>query len=215
MNLPSLLRRRPTGGPPIALPSVLDRLSDRWWGLPPRVRGALLVVAAVLALAAVGRGAARSPWGVPTTVLVAGTGLGPGDVVAADAVTEVTRPGGLLPDDALASLDQLPTPARVRGVVPAGAVLTRRHVATGVAGLLEPGEAAVPVARDGHPPLQAGQLVDAVVTTTRGTGSRVAAAARVLATDATWAWVAVPVDRVEALAGAASSGQLVLAVRGG
>lgn len=215
MDLPTLLPRRTTGGPPLALPPVLDRCSDRWWGLPPRLRGVVLAVVVVLALAAVGRGAARSPWGPPTRVLVAGTDLAPGDPVAADALTEATRPADLLPDDALAGLEQLPAQARVRGVVPAGSVLTRRHLASGVAGLLEPGETAVPVARDGHPPLQAGQLVDAVVTTTQGTGSTVATRARVLAVDGTWAWIAVPVDQVEVLAGAAGSGQLVLAVRGG
>lgn len=215
MDLTSLLRRRTTGGSPVALPSLLDRCSERWWGLPPRLRAALLVVLVLLALAAVGRGAARSPWGAPTTVLVAGADLTPGDPVGTGALVEATRPAELIPHDALGSLEQLPTQARVRGVVPAGSVLTRRHVAGGIAGLLEPGETAVPVARDGHPPLQAGQLVDAVVTTPQGTGSTVATGARILATDDTWAWIAAPVDQVEVLAGAAGSGQLVLAVRGG
>lgn len=214
MDLPNL-RRRPSGGTPVALPPVLDRLSEWWWARSPRVRAGLLLLVVLVALAAVSSGAVRSPWGDPTTVLVAGADLAPGDRLDPGAVSRATRPDALVPADALTELDDLPARARVRGLVPAGTVLTHRHVAGGVAGLLEVGEAAVPLPRDGHPPLRAGQLVDAVVTTARGTGARVATGARVLATDATWAWIAVPTDRVEALAGAAGSGHLVLAVRAG
>lgn len=214
MDLSRLSPRVPSGTP-VALPALLDRASERWWRLPPRVRTILVVVMALLALALVGRGATRSPWGPPTEVLVPAADLAPGDVVGPDAVRRTTRPADLVPADALTGVDQLPDDARLRGAAPAGTVLTRRHLAAGLAGLVAADEAAVPVPRGGQPPLRAGQVVDAVVTTVQGTGTRVAGDARVLAVDADWTWLAVPADRVDVLAGAATSGQLVLAVRTG
>lgn len=199
----------------MALPEPFDGLSERWWRLAPRLRAALVVVLAVLLLALAGHGAARSPWGAPTEVLVTTSDLSPGQAVDAGVVGGTERPGNLVPGDALTGLDQLPGDARVHGRVPAGTVLTERHLATGIAGLVDAHEAAVPVPRDGQPPLRAGQVVDAIVTTVQGTASRVAAQARVLAVDADWLWVAAPTDRADALAGAATSGQLVLVVRGG
>lgn len=215
MDPSRLLPSRAPSGPPVALPALLDRVSERWWRLPPRVRVAVVALVAVLVLAAVGRGATRSPWGAPTPVLVARSDLAPGDPVTSDALRTASRPDDLVPPDALTEPGQLPTGARVRGTLPAGTVLTARHLAPGVAGLVAPDEVALPVPRDGQPPLQAGQAVDAIVTSVQGTGTRVASDARVLAVDVDWLWVATPADRVDALAGAATSGQLVLVVRGG
>ena len=130
-------------------------------------------------------------------------------------LTVVDRPSGLVPPDAVRSPGRLPAEARVRGTVPAGAVLTDRHLAEGMAGLLDPGEAAVPVARDGRPAPAAGRRVDVVATSAGGTGTRVATGARVLALDAEWVWLGVPDGALEAVAAGAGAGQLVLAVRPG
>lgn len=213
--LPRRSRDRPgPGGAPITLPAPFDGISERWWRLSPRLRAGLVVALVVLLLALAGRGAARSPWGAPTPVLVTTSDLAPGQAVGVGVVGGADWPAQLVPDDALTDLGQLPADARVRGAAPAGTVLTERHLATGVAGLVDADEAAVPVPRDGQPPLRAGQVVDAIVTTVQGTASRVAPDARVLAVDADWLWVAAPAGRADALAGAATSGQLVLVVRG-
>ena len=105
------------------------------------------------------------------------------------------------------------TPLRLAGPVRAGAVLTRGALATGVAGLLDDGDAAVAVPVDGLPTVTAGDRVDVVATRNDGTGARVASAARVLAVDGAFLWLGVPTDRVDAVAAAGAAGRLTLAVR--
>lgn len=220
MDLPRLprplpRRRRSRGGAPPPLPRVLDGLVERWWRLLPRVRLGIGLLVAVAALALVGRGATASPWGPSRTVLVAATDLATGQALTPGVTASASWPTALVPDDAL-SADDLATAdgdVRVAGPIVAGSVLVRRHVVTGIAGLLDDGQAAVPVPVDGLPQVVAGDLVEVVATSPDGVGRRVASAARVLAVDGGFLWLGVPADRVDPVAAAGAAGRLTLAVR--
>lgn len=194
----------------MALPAALDVVSERWWRLSPRLRAVVVGVAIVGALALVGRGATTSAWGPPRPVLVLVADLPAGAAVQPADVERVSWPADLVPTDALT---ELPPDARVRAPTIADSALTDRHLAAGLAGLLAPGEAAVPVPLDGLPEVVAGDVVDVVTATPDGTGHRAATAARVLAVDTTSLWLAVGADRVDAVAAAAASGRVTLAVR--
>lgn len=218
MELPRLPRPpRRARGPrrwrhtaPVALPGALDAVSERWWRLPPRLRAVVVAVAMVTTLALVGRGATTSAWGAPRQVLVLVADLPAGAAVGPADVERVAWPDDLVPPDAVT---ELPADARVRAPTTADSVLTARHLASGLAGLLSDGEAAVPVPLDGLPDVAAGDVVDVVTATPDGTGHRAASAARVVAVDATSLWLAVDADRVDAVAAAAASGRVTLAVR--
>lgn len=194
----------------MALPAVLDRVSERWWRLSPRVRAAVVVVLTVAVLALVGRGATTSAWGPPQQVLVLQTDLPAGATVEATDAQHAQWPADLVPADALV---ELPDEARVRGPAAADAVLTRRHLASGLASLLEAGEAAVSVPLDGLPQVAAGDVVDVVAATPDGAGQRAATAARVVAVDPAFLWLAVDQADVDAVAAAGAAGRVTLAVR--
>lgn len=200
-------------GAPIALPPVLDRLADRWWALPPRVRTATLVVLVVVALALVGRGATASPWGPPGPVLVAATDLPAGHPVSTADVRVATWPTGLVPDGALTAPADVPADARTSGPVTAGTVLTPHLLADGVTGLLAEGRTAVPVPGDGLGSVRPGDRVDVVATSMDGSGRRVATGADVLAVDGEHLWLGVDADAVDAVAAAGAAGRITLAVR--
>jgi pilus assembly protein CpaB len=201
-----------SGGPPV-LPAWLDRLSERWWGLPPRARAALVVAGIVLALVAIGRGATRSPWGPPVPVLVAAADLEPGVPVGAAELRSAQWPAGLAPNDTITALADLPADARMRSAVPAGTPLTGRHLVSGLAGLVAPGHVAVSVPRDGLPIVPTGALVDVVTAGVHGEAARVTAGARVLALDGDWVWLGVPAEQADAVATAAVTGRVLLAIR--
>jgi pilus assembly protein CpaB len=196
------------------LPPWVDAVSEHWWSLSPRVRAVVLTSLAIVALALVGRGATRSPWGPPMTVLVAAADVAPGSEVGPADVREARWPSRLVPADAFtgAPADVLPPGARARWPVPAGSVLTARHLGAGMAGLVGEGEAAVSVPRDELPAVAAGDVVDVIASDLEGRGTRVAAAARVLAADGAFLWLAVPSDRVTAVAAAGAAGRITLAV---
>lgn len=195
------------------LPAWLDRLSERWWGLPPRARATLVVVAIVLALVVVGRGATRSPWGPPVPVLVATADLEPGAPIDPGQLRAAQWPADLVPDDSITALADLPDDARVRSSVPAGAPLTGRHLVSGLAGLVAPGHVAVSVPRDGLPIVPTGARVDVVTAGVHGESARVTAGARVLALDGDWVWLGVPAEQADAVATAAVTGRVLLAIR--
>lgn len=198
--------------PPVALPAVVDAVSERWWGLPPRVRALAVALATVAALALLGRGATRSPWGPPTDVLVAVDDLPGGAPVTADLLRPARWPADLVPHDAVTSADLGPD-VRLRGAVVAGAPVTRRQLAVGLGGMVAEGHAAVAVPVDGLPHVDAGDAVDVVATGLDGVGRRVATAARVLAVDDAFLWLDVPTHEVDAVAAAGAAGRLTLAVR--
>lgn len=218
-GMPSLPRtrhrpsRRTAGGRgPIALPTAVDAISERWWRLSPRTRTGLLALLVVLALALVGRGATTSPWGPPREVLVAATDLDAGHRLAPSDLRPARWPARLVPHDALAA-DALPPDARLVRATTAGAVVTRRHVTAGIAGLLQAGEAAVAVPLDGLPTVTPGDRVDVVASTPDGTGRRLATDAAVLAADPAFLWLAVDADAVDPIAAAGAAGRLTLALR--
>jgi len=211
-RLRDLLPGLTTGGPPV-LPAWLDRLSEWWWSRPPRLRVALAVLAVLLALVVVGRGATRSPWGPPVPVLVTAVDLEPGVHVDGHDLRTVPWPAGLVPDDAVTALADLPDEARVRSAVPAGTPLTVRHLVSGLAGLLESGQVAVAVPRDGLPVVPTGARVDVVTAGVHGEAARVTAAARVLALDGDWVWLGVPAEQADSVATAAVTGRVLLAIR--
>jgi Flp pilus assembly protein CpaB len=201
-----------SGGPPV-LPAWLDRLSEWWWGRPPRLRTVLVAVAILLGLVVIGRGATRSPWGPPTQVLVATADLEPGTPIDGDRLRAAQWPGGLVPDDAIIAVADLPDDARVRSNVPAGTPLTARHLVTGLAGLVAPGHVAVSVPRDGLPIVPTGARVDVVTAGVHGEAARITAGARVLALDGDWVWLGVPAEQADAVATAAVTGRVLLAIR--
>lgn len=212
MDLPRLPRLgAPLRGRPFVLPAVLDRVSRAWWQLGPRLRGALVAVAVVALLALAGRGASTSAFGPPVEVVVAGRDLAAGAVLDGAAVARRTWPADLVPDDALTDA----AGGRLRGPVVAGQVLTERHLVAGLAGLLEPGQAAVAVPLDGLPVVVPGDVVDVVAATPDGRGQRAASGVSVLAVDSGWLWLGVPDAAVDLVAASGAAGRLSLGVRSG
>lgn len=199
-------------GPPPALPPLLDRLAERWAGAGPRVRlllGALLA-AAVLAVA--GRGAATSPWGPEAPVLVAARDLPAGRALAPGDLEEATWPQRLVPRGAPTSAAAVGGRTLAVGL-PAGTPLAPSHLAVdGVAADLPADRVAYPLPLTDGTVLAAGQHVDLVAGDGSGGGLRLAAGARVLAVDATTAWVAVRRSEAPAVAGAVAWGQVVAVV---
>lgn len=184
------LRRALAASAPVALPAVLDGVAERWWSLTPRARATVGVALAVVALGAVLARTLLSPYGPPTTVLVAARDLTAGEALSADAVERRVWPRDLMPTDALSE------PAgRVAAFVPAGAVVTARHVEVrGPAAALVAGTVALPVPLDLVPDLPVGARVDLLAVGRDGEGVVLARDAAVLLRDEAATWVAVGRD---------------------
>ncbi|HUH08457.1 MAG TPA: hypothetical protein VML96_11730 [Egibacteraceae bacterium] len=131
-------------GPLPALPRPLDALSERWASLRPRVRLALIALAAICAVAAVTARvrAAESRWGgAPVTALVATEHLAVGDQPKGLRAT-------LLPPQAVPStaVTRISGDESLALALPEGAVLTQAHLdPRGPAAGLDPSLRAVPV----------------------------------------------------------------------
>lgn len=194
---------RPWHGPPPTLPELVDRASDRWFGLPPRLRAAVIAAGAVGLLLLAGAGAARSPWGPPVEVLVATVDLEAGAPVAPDHVRTERRPAGLVPDDAVRELGEVAAP-RAAGTVVAGSILTLRHLAGDpITRGLADGRAAYPVDSAALPPLRAGQRLDLVAGDLEGRGRTLARDVRVVAVTDGTVWLDVARDDAPDIAAAA------------
>jgi hypothetical protein len=112
-------------GPPLVLPAALDRLSERWWSLTPRMRTLLVVVAgAVLIGGAQWRVAeAQRRWGgPPRRALIAVRDAAAGQT---PQLRPARLPPALVPRDAPQRVDD---DVRLALALPEGAVLTRAHV---------------------------------------------------------------------------------------
>jgi Flp pilus assembly protein CpaB len=207
-DLAGTIRER-LAGPLPHLPERLDGLSERWWGLRPRIRVGLTVFACVVLASLPLLRTARSAWGPPVPVLVATVDLEAGALLDTAAVVPAQRPASLVPADAL----QEPTGILTMPVL-AGTVLTERHRAATLPSLLRSGEVAVPVPTDLQPHVAAGAVVDLLSAAFDGQGRTIAVGGRVLQVDAAWIWVAVPEQAAADAAAAAVDQRLILAVRG-
>jgi hypothetical protein len=197
------------GGAPLVLPGPLDAMSDRWWGLAPRTRTWLVL----LALAAVLSGAAlrtvASPYGVPVPVLVAVTDLPTGTDLDAGMVRAERWPADLVPAG-----HRVDPRGTLTAPLPTGAVLTDRHVTdAGLAGLVGPGRSAVPLPAELVPDLPIGTEVQVVATGVDGAGAVLADRAEVIAADGASLWVAVPDAAAADVAAAGLRGAIAVAVR--
>lgn len=155
-------------GPHVRLPRPLDACSEWWSRRPPRMRmltGAVMVVAALLALDARGRAVDARWGGPPRTVLVATQGMSVGDPLSSVRIAHL--PPAAVPPGALAQLHGEPVLALA---LPEGAVVTRAHVdARGPAAGLPDGMRAVPVPTEPGWGVVEGGWVD---VWTLGTGAR-------------------------------------------
>lgn len=206
-----LLRRR-VDGPPIALPAVLDRCSERWWRLPPRARGGLVVLAALVLVGAMQARVAqvRSAWGgPPRRVLVAVHDAGVGE---RPPVRATLVPPALAPRDAPQRVSH---DARLAFALPAGTVLTRSHLsARGPAAGLPPDLRVVPMPVDPGWDVRSGGWVDVWALTTTGASTRIAEHRPVLAVvtddDPPSALVGLATDEVAAAMRGLAGGQVLL-----
>lgn len=141
----SLLPRpsRSVRGPLPALPAAIDRCSERWWRLPPRLR-VLTLVLALCCLLAVDQwrvAQAQRDWGgPPRRALVA---VQHANVGERPRLRPVALPPALVPSDAP---QHVPDDTRLALALPEGAVLTRPHVSPrGPAVGLDPSLRVVPL----------------------------------------------------------------------
>jgi pilus assembly protein CpaB len=202
------LRGRALPGPPVPLPRLLDDLAERWWDATPRGRGAVGLLIGVAVLAAAAGHATATPYGPPTTVLVATRDLPPGQVLTEDDLRPRSMPSGLVPDGALHAADGV-----LAAMLPTGAVATAQHLGDGGwAAALPADRAAVAVATDQLPPLAAGTRVALVGTDHDGRTVTLGADAVVLAVEPEAAWFSVDVSDAADITGAAAVGTLAVVV---
>lgn len=208
MPRPALLDR--LDGSPFALPRGLDRLSERWWSLAPRRRfvGILLLVALIVTAGL--SHVATTPYGPPATVLIAAHDLGVGHELGPGDVRRTSWPEGLIPDGALTNAN-----GRLAAPLPAGGVLTDRHLASGgVAALLPAGTVAVPLPIEAIPAIEPGQSIDLIGRDVQGAGGVLARDAQVLSVDLADVWVAVRREQAPDVAAAAATGTITIVVVG-
>ncbi len=168
--------------------------------------GALLATVALLA-AAIGH-AAATPYGPPTTVLVAARDLLPGDVLTDADLRRRTVPRDLVPDGALQRADGV-----LAAALPSGAIATDRHLGEGgVAASLPAGRVAVAVAADRLPTLTAGSRADLIGADHDGRATTLGRNAIVLAIEAETVWFAVDAGDAVPVTGAAAIGSLAVVV---
>lgn len=179
MSMLSRVRTHLAGAPP-ALPSALDRCSERWWLLPARTRH--LVVLALVALAVTGGEwrvrRAQARWGgPPRPALVAVEASSVGDP---PRVRTVDLPPALVPTGAPRAVDG---DARLALALPEGAVLTRAHLSPrGPAVGLPDGLRVVPLPVPAGPGIASGGRVDVwTLTSGPGTSQRIAVGRPVVA----------------------------------
>lgn len=169
-----------------------------------------MLTAAVLGLLAASTvRIATSPYGAPVDVLVAARDLAPGEALTDADLRRTTWPADLVPADVRRGAG-----GTVTAPVPAGSVVTERHVGEdAIAAALPPGHVAVPLPRDALPALSDGSRVDLVTADLEARGVRLAADALVLGGDPEVVWVAVMADEAAAVAGAAAQGAVVPVLR--
>lgn len=197
-------------GPPPALPRPLDAAAEGWAAARPRTRVALGVLGAALLLAVAGRGAARSPWGPPTPVVVAAADLPAGRAVAPTDVVVATWPQEVVPAGAARDAIEVVGRTLARGV-PASIPLTAGHLLRpGVAGDLPAGTVAFPLPYEGDLALAPGLRLDLLGVQTDGAGVRLATGATILGVEETTVWIAVAREEAPGVAAAAALGEVTV-----
>ncbi len=210
MPLTRPVPRRPTplSGPPVVLPTWLDHLAERWWAASPRARLAVTLLATIALLAAALGHAAATPYGPPTTVLVATRDLAPGDPLSAADLRRRTIPRDLVPDGALGRAEGV-----LAAALPAGAIATDRHLGDGgVVANLPAGRVAVAVAAERLPTLTAGMRADLIGADHDGRATVLGRDAVVWAVEVDTVWFAVDAGDAVAVTGAAAIGSLAVVV---
>ena len=172
--LTRLAGRLGLGGRPFAAPGVLDRLVRGWYGVPPRLRTVIMLVA-VLALLTATRIQVRQAelrWGgPPVTAWVAEADTGVGEVAV---LRRVRLPPDAVPTGALSAATDEP----LTMALPEGAVVTAGHVSASGPAVGLPGDARlVPIPVDPGWGITAGAQVDVWVDD-GGTGTTLVAAGR-------------------------------------
>lgn len=120
--------RRLINGHPVALPSPMDAVSERWAHVPPRARALLGLLAALAAVAGMQYRVALADarWGgAPVTVLRATEDLPVGSLAARARLEPIALPPAALPPRAVR---QPPDGAVLSLPLPAGSVLTQAHL---------------------------------------------------------------------------------------
>jgi hypothetical protein len=206
MDLPRLAR--PLDGAPFAAPAILDRVAERWWRFPPRVRALCLTAAVALTLVAGTLHLTTSPWGAPTTVLVAARDLSVGQPVGPDDVRLADWPASLVPAGAV-----LEPAGTVLAPVPAGNILTDLHLGDGGIGAALPeGRAAVGLPAELVTDLPPGSTIDLVAPDLDARGVVLASGAVVLVDDGAQVWVMVDRPAAADVAAAAANGTITVVV---
>jgi hypothetical protein len=163
-------------GPPLALPRLLDGLSERWWALTPRMRMVLVVlmVAALLGGAQWRVADAQRRWGgPPRRVLIAARDTAAGQT---PQLRVARLPPALVPPDAPQRVDG---EVRLALALPQGAVLTRAHLSPrGPAAGLDRDLRVVPIPVEPGWDVRAGSWVDVWVLAAQPAGSTLIARRR-------------------------------------
>lgn len=199
-------------GPSPVLPAALDRLCERWACCPPRLRLAFAVAAGLALLAIAGWGAARTPWGAPSVVLVARADLPAGHVLQSPDLAVTRWPSRLVPPGSPREASSvMGTPLAIG--LPAGSLLTSAHVVVGgVAAGLPADHVAVPVKVPEGVTLASGQHVDLMTHDRAGGGVLLASDASVVAVEGEQVWVVVRRREAPAVAAAAAQGEVGVAL---
>jgi pilus assembly protein CpaB len=188
----------------------MDALSERWWGLPVRVRTLAVAAAGILLAVVVLADLGRSPHGPPVAVTVAagdlpaGHRLGPGDLVRR------RWPRDLAPADGVGT----DTSGTLLGPVSEGAPVTTAMVGDGgLAALAADGHAVVSLPAGLLPGPGPGARLDLIAPDVHG-GTRVLAThVRVLTTDETHVHVEVHAADAAEVAAAGRREDLVAVLR--
>lgn len=196
--------RKGRNGPPLALPHLLDQISERWWRARPRSRVAIGIFAVLGLLAAGLAHTASSPDGPPVALWVTTREVAVGDTLTANDLETRSWPETLVPETALLADSPADAPTGVvTAPLPQGATVTAGHLGEQVLEqLIGDGRVGVAVPTEQLPTVETGTRLDVVGVAGDGTGTVIATDAQVVLADGDTTWLAV--DEPDAVAVSAS-----------